>query len=94
MKIWILEGRTDLPDDDNPWIPWYDATETMIIRAVNEQSARILASENGADENRTHRYNKKVPHETSPWLDPDYSTCVILSSDGEQGLILKDYFGS
>lgn len=90
--LWLLRPRDFLPDDDNPWNPWYDKCFGFVIRADSEKEARKLANENGRDENRGEFLNKKVAHTTSPWLDERYSTCINLSDIdiGPSRIIMQD----
>lgn len=83
MKLWLLSARKDLPDEINPWNPWYDRTFELVVRAKSEEAARRLAHENGGPENGVHGCTKE------PWLDPNYSTCEVLTAKGRAGVILK-----
>ncbi len=90
MKLWILRPREDIKLNDNPWEPWYDKTFGFVVRAENEQKARELANENGGDENRGEFMRTKIANTITPWLDPDYSTCIELMPDGDEGLVMQD----
>lgn len=84
MKLWLLKPQPDetlkkLPM--NPWDPWYGRCFGMVVRAETEQAARVMASENAVDE-RKKRMN--------PWLLPEYTTCVELTSDGDKCVILRN----
>jgi hypothetical protein len=93
VKLWVLEPKAELidfdndadPAPDNPWVPWYDKTFRMIVRAETEVEARCLGGKEGAgDEVREWKGQ-------NPWLDPNLSDCVPLSDDGEPGVIMVDY---
>ena len=78
MNLWLL-----LPiDGSGPWTPWYDKCFGLVIRAETEIQARQIAMENSGNE--TDRY-KDV------WINSNYSTCQILTADGEPGLIIRDF---
>lgn len=80
MKLWILEPITK--GNGSAWEPWYDKAFGMIVRAETEDAARSIANNNGGDENRDGR---------TPWLDNKQSSCVELSSDGPEEMILQDF---
>jgi hypothetical protein len=82
MKIWALKPRDGLPEEDNPWEPWYDKVFGFVVRAGSEGEARRLANEQGGNENR---------HKVNPWLDPKFSTCEELPVDGKPGIILREF---
>ena len=89
MKLWLLKPVDDLHDDD-PWSPWYDRCFGFIIRAGTEREAREIANQNAGEENRGEFLNEKIANTTTPWLDSKYSTCEVLTGDGEPGVILED----
>jgi len=89
VKLWLLEKREDLPRDDDPWEPWYDKSAGYVIRAETEMDARQLADANAGDENHDDKDNPR-----RPWLDSKYSTCVLLTSDGMVGVILRDFMAA
>lgn len=78
MSLWILEFIENCPRPD-PWSFPYDVALGFIVRAETEQQARELAAEQAGDEGR------------NAWLDPDYSTCMVLTDTGEAGVILRDF---
>ncbi len=82
MRLWILRPIDELPENDNPWEPWYDKTFGFVIRAENEELARQLAQDNSGDENQGI---------VIPWLDKRYSSCTKLLQVGEAGIIIDDY---
>ena len=79
MKLWLLE-----PVDEDPF--GYDCAHGFVIRAKTEEQARQLAHENGGDESR--------PRGGKPWLDPKYTSCVLLTAKGDAGVVLEDYQAS
>lgn len=80
MKLWILKARTGLDKDDNPWDNPYDCYHGFVIRATSEAHAREMAHATEGDESRSHR----------AWIDPKYSTCEELTSDGPTNIILTE----
>lgn len=102
MKLWLLRPvgyETDkygdqsnaLPEGDDPWEPWYDKAFGFVVRAETEEEARQFAHGEAGDENRGKFAGTKISNTTTPWLDLRYSTCVELRSDGEAGVIVKDF---
>lgn len=86
MKLWLLRPVEDLPDDNNPWEPWYEKTFGFLVRAESEQEARRLAHDNADGENHCRTANT-----TQPWLEQQYSTCIELLAEGERGIIISDF---
>ena len=82
MKLFLLKP-IKLPKDRNPWWPWYDNAFGFVVRAEDEGAARQFASENAGTEETSGFGN--------PWLSWRYSTCVELTSDGEAGIIIRDF---
>ena len=92
MKLWLLEARRDLSEEDDPWEPWYDKCFGMVVFALSEEAARSLADSNAGDENRGEFMGETISKTTHPWLDSKYSTCIELKPPyGKEGVILKDY---
>lgn len=77
MKLWHLTAK----EERAPWQPWFDKAFGFVIRAETEERARKIADENGEDENR----------KGNPWLDPGFSICEEILTEGEESLILKDF---
>ncbi len=69
MKLFILKRFEN--------VGW-DETNGMVIRAVDEKTARALA-------------NVDVVEEELIWDDPEKTTCSPLSCEGEEEIILTDY---
>ena len=95
MKLWLLRPVEGLPTDsrygdgheDNPWDPWYDKTFGFVIRAETEERAREIAqSEKGAETD----YGRGPVGGFPAWTDARYSTCIELTADGDEGVIIKD----
>jgi hypothetical protein len=70
MKLFILRPVAGLPDNDNPWEPWYDKVFGFVVRAHDEPAARLLAQANAADEKKGTFLGAKTANTISPWLDP------------------------
>lgn len=77
MKLWILKPVEPLPA---MWIPWYDKVFGFVVRASNEEEARIIAADLAGDEDR----------DINPWLYSKYATCEELLPEGKAGPILID----
>jgi hypothetical protein len=86
MKLWLLRPLDDLPEDDNPWEPWYDKAFGFVVRAETEDEARVISATEGGDENRARRSPTG-----SPWLDPCLSSCIELAPGGEAGVVIMDF---
>jgi hypothetical protein len=69
MKLWILDR------DDCGW----DELCSIVIRARDEKSARIVASTYAGDEKE------------DVWLNSSTSKCKPLTITGKPGLILMDF---
>ena len=57
----------------------YDVVNGFVIRAPSEESARMQASANAADEGHII------------WLDSGRSTCDVITGEGPIGIILRDF---
>ena len=91
MKLWLLRPVDDLPRGDNPWEPWFDKCFGFVVRAGTESQARQFAHEEAGKENYNTFINRTISNTTSPWLDPKYSICTELTTDGEVGVIIRDF---
>ena len=76
MKLWLLKP---IDDRHGPWDPWYDKAFGFVVRASSPAGARAIAADNACNEG------------PEAWLDPDFSTCRELRSEGPGGLILRDF---
>ena len=57
----------------------YDEAREFVVRAPSEPMARRYAAEQAGDEGR------------DAWLDPSRSTCELLTTKGEAGVIVRDF---
>lgn len=89
-KLYILRPKEGLPEQDNPWEPWYDKCFGMVVCASDENEARVIANKNSGDENRGEFMQKKIADTVTPWLDAKYSTCKILDGLFPKGVVIKD----
>lgn len=87
MKLWILKAVEGLPDNDNPWEPWYDCCFGMVVRAENEIDARKIAQKRSGDEGSEYMRKCKC---REPWIISKYSTCVELGLEGTSEMIIAD----
>lgn len=98
MKLWLLRPadkyQNDIDVPGNPWDPWYDKCFGFVIAAETEAKARELtvAAHPGDEVKYEYDYDKMVESSVfNPWLDPNYSTCVELTNDVEEGVIIRDF---
>jgi hypothetical protein len=70
MKLFLVErtGPTD-----------YDENSGFLIRAKDENTARLIASQQNGDEDKTE------------WLTPFKSKCEEVSKSGDEGVLLRDF---
>ena len=87
MKLWILRPiEPAIPiEGRDPWEPLYETARGFVVRAETEIEARRIANTNAGVE--SHRVK-------DPWLDSAYSTCVVLSADGDAEMVMIDFYGS
>ena len=93
MKLWLLRPSDNLPNENNPWIPWFDKAFGFVVRADTEEEARRLAEDESGDEEE-YDYNIATRTKTltsTPWLDPSLSTCIELTDSGEPGIVIQDF---
>ena len=96
-KIWLLRPAKGLDPDDNPWVPWYDKAFGFVVVACTEQEARKFANDNGGDEKYEREHDMhQVFHSTkrtpiNPWLDCKLTTCVELTADIKEGVVIIDF---
>ncbi len=57
----------------------YDCYDSHLVRARNEAHARALASSRSGDEG------------APSWLDPEVTSCKVVTSAGEPGLLLSSF---
>jgi len=89
LYLWFLQPKDNLKEDDNPWGPWFDKCFGFVIRAKDEKSAREYADANAGYENYGGFEGNQLIR-IHPWLDINYTTCTLLTGDGEEGVIIKD----
>ena len=87
MKLWLAKCRENLPIDDDPWDKSPFCAFAFVIRAATEQDARTIAHTNGGNENHAGEGVTK-----SPWLEDKYATCVELTPDGLEGVVVSDIY--
>ena len=61
------------------WEPWYDRAFGFVVRAPSANAARKLAAEKAGDEGG------------QVWMDPKKTKCEELGSEGEPGVVLRDF---
>jgi hypothetical protein len=93
-RLWLLQPRADvLARPSHPWRPWFDKVFGVVVRAASEGEARAHAQEHAGHEG-LGIYRKlgsgKEEIAVDVWLDPAYTLCEALSSDGPSGVILVD----
>ena len=86
LKLWLLQMIEDLPNEDNPFLPWYDTCIGMVVCAEDELSAREIAQSNGEDEWIS---DKVYANARQVWNNSKYTTCVELRPEKE-GVIIKN----
>ena len=57
----------------------YDVASGFVVRASNERDARSIAHTDHGDEGK------------DTWLNEDYSSCDVLTSDGPFEIIIRDF---
>lgn len=85
MKLWEIcpKSAKHLPKDaKDPWDGAVDVCNGFVIRAETEWKARIIADDCSGDETTEH---------LRPWLDPQFSDCRELLTDGIECVILRDF---
>jgi len=98
MNIYLLRPIAVADGAPWPWSPWYDKAFGFVVRAETEEEARQLADAEAGDENNAvnaegyYIYGPAAAkQERHPWLLAEFSTCVILTADGDAGVIIKDF---
>ena len=94
MKLWILRPVETLDNNDNPWEPWCDKCFGFVVRAETEENARNIAHENAGDENRGEFLGNQIANTKEPWRNPEYSTCIELTADGEPEIVIRDFMAA
>jgi hypothetical protein len=94
MQLWLLRPREDvLSRPAHPWTPPYDKVRALVVRASDERHARAYAQSVAGTEGRgIYRAFGLTEDEisTDVWLDPAYTECAVLRSEGEPGVVIVD----
>ena len=94
-KLWILRPLEEVKNrgrnEDNPWNPWYDKAFGFVARAKTETEARQLAHGQAGTENQEEFRGQKFVNTKTPWLDNKYSSCSVLETTGDPGVLMKDF---
>ena len=61
------------------WEPGYDKCFGFVVRATSIAAARSLVSRHAEDEG------------SAVWKDPADTTCVLLSTEGNEEIVLRDF---
>lgn len=80
MKLFLLR-----PKSFAPFYGEWDRSEGFVIRAESESRARQLAAITTADPEGPCKQNYEV------WINSKYSTCDLLTCDGDECVIMEDY---
>jgi hypothetical protein len=83
----LLRPIDGLPND--PWIPCYDCCFGFVVRAETEQEAREFAEKEAGDESDKSRSTRTPLRKV--WLDAALTTCTELTTDGEVGIVIRDF---
>ena len=78
MKLWGLEPKEGQGEEGQPW--WANCACIMyvLVRAETEGRARELAA------------NEAGCESGFAWLSAEHSSCVELTRDGEEGILMQD----
>lgn len=93
-RLGLLAPREDvLARASHPWLPWFDKVFGIVVRAANEQAARVVAQEQAGQEGAA-RYRalgcERDEAVAGVWLDRAYTACEPLSAEGPMSVILVD----
>lgn len=93
-KLYLLQANLESLDrNDNPWYPVANTVTQQVIRAESVAAARQLAHESGGEENEYAQDSERVfAPGWGPWLDPKYTSCEVLSADGDAKVILQNRY--
>ncbi len=91
MKLWLLRPNEARKGQGvsatDPWEPWYDCVFGLVVYAETEKRARTLVLKRQGAETL---YTPGSIESTSPWLHPQVSTCVELTDQGDEGVVIID----
>jgi hypothetical protein len=77
----------------HPWTPPYEKTFAVIVRARDEESARVFARAVAGNEGRGVYRQFGYPEDQwvdDVWLDRAFTGCMPLEHAGEPGVIVYD----
>lgn len=80
MALWHLYPD-ELAPGPTPWYPPQGTMMAVVVRAPDEETARIIATLSG---------RKEVDVNPDAWKDPRLSKCVELRGDGHNETIVAD----
>jgi hypothetical protein len=92
MRLWLLRPRFDvLERPTHPWTPPFEKTMGVLVRAETEADARILAQTKAGNEGRGIYSSLGLSEDevaADVWLAPAWTTCEVLTAEGDSGAIL------
>ena len=98
MHLWLLRPRLDvLGRPAHPWAPPFEKTMGVLVRAATEGDARRLAQTKAGNEGRGIYSALGLPEDEiaeDVWLDGRWTTCNVLTTGGDPGVILVDHHGA
>lgn len=83
MKIWILRPKKEQLKQGGLWEFVYGKCHGFVVREETEEKARYWADKNAFSE------NDEIDG-VRPWLDPKYTICIELTTEGRSGIIMRD----
>lgn len=91
MKLWLSRPI----ESSGLWGPWYDKCFGFVVRAKTEERARKLAEDASGDES-AYTYldgggTKKI---VRAWEESHHSTCVELTTEGDEMVVIRDFAGA
>lgn len=91
MKLWLLRAVNDEKD------LWYDMAHGFVVRAETPDAARANAAARISMERIRPGQGGGADYGPGDegaafWLDPSRSTCIELTADGRETVIIKDYY--
>ena len=84
MKLYVLkpigfDGDSGALPKGSPWQPWYDKAFAFVVRAKDDDGARVLAADQCGDEGH------------GVWLDEKLTSCEELTEEGEVEVVCRDF---
>lgn len=90
MKLWILRPIDDMvnrPGTEHPIWSW-DCAYGFVVRAESEITARqAIVEARNKDDWRVMAGDERE----AVWLDPKLTSCVELTTEGEPGILMRDF---